>query len=185
MVDLTGKHLTTEIFWWSALVVGLVDTAFVLLLSRRITAERFRALRWPLVVGMLIVWMPIWTVLFPSYWESVYRLVMPSWARWGYQLWAVGFPALGLGFWWLSLRIGGRPVVSYCLLGALLGFLTHVRAMYGARMHEKVPLLQGVSPMSMVVFAFFEFMTYWIVALLLALLVEKVVAGARLRQNRG
>lgn len=178
-MDLAGKHLTTEIFWWSTLVVALLDAGLVLLLARRITPARFRELQWPLFVGMLAVWVPIWMVLFPSFWETVYRLVMPGWARWGYQFLGVIFPLLGLGFWWIALRIRGNPVVTYCLLGGLLGFLTHFKAMYGARMHEKVPLLRGVSPLSMVLFAFFEFMTYWIAALLLALLISKVSGRRR------
>jgi hypothetical protein len=173
-MDLTGKILTTEMFWWSTLVVGLIDFTLVFLLARRLTPARFLELRWPLLAGMLVVWVPIWMVLFPSFWDSVYRLVMPPWARWGYQLFAVLFPVLGLGFWWLALRIPGNPVVNYCLLGGLLGFLTHLRAMYAARMHEKVPLLRGVSPMAMIVFSFFEFVAYWVVALLLALALKRL-----------
>lgn len=178
-MDLAGKTLTTEMFWWSTLVVALIDFGFVFLLARRVTPARFRELRWPLFVGMLIVWVPIWMVLFPSFWDSVYRLVMPPWARWAYQFFGVIFPAIGLAFWWLALRIPGHALVNFALLGGLLGFATHLWAMYGACMHEKVPLLRGVSPISMIIFAFFEYMFYWCVALLLALLINSAVRRGR------
>jgi hypothetical protein len=67
----------------------------------------------------------------------------------------------------LSLRISGKPVLTYCLLSGVLGSLTHIWAVYRGIV-SKPPMLQGASPLAAIVFAFFEYIFYWCTILILA-----------------
>ncbi len=42
--------VTTEVLWRGATIFAVVDIVFVAILTRRIKAETFRLLKWPLVV---------------------------------------------------------------------------------------------------------------------------------------
>ncbi len=171
-MNLEGIRVTSEVFWRATLLFGVVDLAFFFLWFWRVRASRFRLLKWASFVGALAVWLPIWTVLFPSFWESFYRFVMPPWGRWAYQFFGVVFPLIGLGFWWLALRIRGNPAINFALLGGLLGVGTHAWAIYGRNMLEKTELLRGVPAAPVLVFSFFEALLYWNLAVAIALLLR-------------
>jgi len=89
---------------------------------------------------------------------------------------AAGFVVIGL--WTISLRIKGSPVLTYCLLGGILGSLTHIWAVYRGLV-TKPPMLQSVSPLAAVVIAFFEYIFYWCVILTAAKLIDWVIIKFR------
>jgi len=64
-------------------------------------------------------------------------------------------------------------VLTFCLLGGVLGSLTHIWAVTRGIV-TKPPMLQGASPLGAVVFAFFEYIFYWCTILLLAKIMEWV-----------
>ena len=162
-------HVTSAVLWWATLIGLVVDTAFVILMMRRVTAENFQRLKWPLVVSAGIFWAAIWLFLGAIlYWDSVYGYVFPSWARWYIPpCYGLLFAFLGYALWWLALHFPGRPVLNYFLLGGAVGTITHIWAVYRGIL-EKPPMLQGVSPLSATVFPFFEFVFYWGVILTVA-----------------
>ncbi len=78
------------------------------------------------------------------------------------------FGAIGMGFWWLAERLPGPPAVTFALLGGLVSLPGHLVGFYGLGMGEKVPVLQGVSVTSALVFGIFEFIVYWLAIILVA-----------------
>lgn len=74
---------------------------------------------------------------------------------------AVLYGAIGLALWWLALRLQGNPVLNFCLLGGLEAIPEHLWVIFGLRILERVPMLQGVSPTSVLVFAIPEYVLYW------------------------
>lgn len=164
--------ITTELLYQGALVFALMDAVYVSLLVWRVKEDTFRKLRWPTPIAAALVWFGIWSWAIGNFWETVYSYVFPPWA----QTWVpwIAFVAAGivaLGLWTLSLRIKWKPVLVYCLLGGLLGSLTHIWAVYRGVV-TKPPMLQGASPFSAVAFAFFEYILYWCVILTLALILD-------------
>jgi len=177
---------TSELYWVAALVAALIDVGFVSLLAWRIQTSRFRQLKWALTGAGVIFWGTLWAYVLWDFWELAYRYVFPSWARWLIPAsYGLMYGACGFALWWVALRLPGNPVVSFCLLGGLISLPGHLWAIYGRRMLEKVPLLQGVSPASALVFGVFEFIFYWSVILVVAVVLRRGWEWSRhLAQNQ-
>jgi hypothetical protein len=169
-------RVTTEVLWKAALIFAPVDAVFVALLAWSVDAATFRSLRRALVVTTTVFWFAMWLVMTSGvFWDSVYRYVFPAGARWLIPpLYGLLFGGVAWAFWRLALRLPGRPVVNYCLLGGVWGSLTHVWAIYRGIL-EKPPMLRGASPVAAVVFPFFEFVLYWCITAFVALLAHRIV----------
>jgi FtsH-binding integral membrane protein len=173
------SKVTTEILWLGALIFGLVDIPFVVILARRIDRELFRQLRSVLIVTTGIFWCAIWGLMSLVYWEAVYHYVFPAWARWLIPpVYGCLFAGVALLFWSLSFRIPGRPVLNFCVLGGLWGTVTHIWGISRGLL-EKPPMLQGTSPIAATIMPFFEFVFYWCTILTIALLLHR----ARVRRS--
>ena len=164
----TDIKITTALLYQGALAFALLDLVFVSLLFWRIKEETFLQLKWSLVIAAALVWYGIWSWAIGNFWEPVYSYVFPAWA----QTWApwIAFVVAGtvvLGLWELSIRANGKMILIYCLTGGALGSLTHIWAVTRGIVTGP-PMLQGASPMAAVVIAFFEYIFYWCVILLLA-----------------
>jgi hypothetical protein len=105
------------------------------------------------------------TACLRGFWDLYYRYFYPGWVRWLAPLDALLYGAIALALWWLALHLPGNPVVNFALLGGLESVLEHLLGIYGLGILDKVPILQGVSPASALVFAFFEYIFYWSVVL--------------------
>jgi len=171
----TAAKLTSELFWVSALVTALIDVGLVLLLVWQIKPIRFRQLKWPVAGASLVFWSAMWAwAMWGSFWDLAYRYIFPDWARWVVPpSYGLLFGAVGLGIWWLAIRLPGNAVVNYCLLGGLASLPGHLWAIYGREMFHKVPILQGVRPASALVFGLFEFIVYWSLILIIAVLLRR------------
>ncbi len=168
----TEFNITTELLYQGALIFALMDAIYVPLLVWRISAEVFYKLKWTLVIAAALVWYMIWSWAAGNYWEAVYSYVFPAWIeKWIPWIAFFAAGAIVLVLWAVALRIQWNPVLTYCLLGGLLGSLTHIRAVQ-LGIVTKPPLLQGASPLAAVVIAFFEFMFYWCTILVLARLLR-------------
>ena len=169
--------ITTELLLKSALFFALVDAVYVPLLIWRVHKEIFQRLGWMLAVAAAFVWYGIWAWAIGNFWETVYRYVFPAWAQiWVPWIAIVIAAAVALGLWVLALRLKGNPVLIFCLLGGVLGSLTHIWAGYRGSV-TKPPMLQGASPAAAVVIAFFEYMFYWCVILSIAAFMQWVGSG--------
>ena len=165
---------TSELFWSSAGATALIDAVLVSLLVWRVIPVRFRTLKWPLVLSTALFWSGMWTFALRWGWTWNYRYIFPAWTYTLAPTFGLAFALLGLAFWWLALRLPGNPALSFCLLGGLEGFLSHVWAVYGLGATEKVPYLEGVSPWAVIGFAVFEMIFYWSLILVVAALLQGV-----------
>ena len=64
-------RVTTNVLWRGALFFALIDAVFVSVLAWRITPERFRQLKWTIVVTTGVVWGIIWLLMAGFAWEPV------------------------------------------------------------------------------------------------------------------
>ena len=177
---------TSELYWISALVAALIDVGLVFLLAWRVRPKRFRQLKEALVVAAVIFWSALWAWVLWSFWDCCYIYVFPGWARWLIPpAYGALFGGSGLALWWLALRLPGNPVVGFCVLGGLVSLPGHLWAIYGRRMLEKVPLLQGVSPSSALVFGVPEFIFYWSIIIVIAVLLRWAWEWSRRLMQRG
>jgi hypothetical protein len=161
--------VTSEVLWRGALIFAVIDILFAAILTRRIKAESFRLLKWPLTITAGIFWaLLLLTMMSGLFWQSVYGYLFPSWARWLIPpMYGLLFAATGYFFWWLAKRLPGNSVINWCLLGGLWGMVTHSWAIYRGIL-DKVPMLQGASPIATVIMPIFEFGFYYCVILSLA-----------------
>jgi hypothetical protein len=161
-------QITTELLYTGALMFALIDAVYISLLVWRVSEDSFRRLKWVLVISAVLVWWGIWSWAIGNFWETVYVYVFPAFAKtWAPWIAFVSAGAVTLGVWALSMRIKGKPVLIFLLLGGVLGSLTHIWAVYRGVV-TKPPMLQGASPLGAVIFAFFEYILYWCVILTLA-----------------
>jgi hypothetical protein len=164
--------ITTKMLWEGALFLALVDAVYVPLLVWRVRRETFQRLQWPLAIAAACVWFGIWSWAIGNFWETVYRYVFPGWAQTWVPIIAIVIAfVVSLGLWNLALRFKGNPVLIFCLLGGVLGSLTHIWAVYRGIV-TKPPMLQGASALAAVIIAFFEYIFYWCTILLIAKLID-------------
>jgi hypothetical protein len=63
-------------------------------------------------------------------------------------------------------------VVNFFLLGGIERPITHLWVVFGISVIDKVPLMQGVSQISVFVVAVFEKAFYWSIILLIAIIIH-------------
>jgi hypothetical protein len=172
-MTLPDTKLTSETFWLGALLAALIDVGFVLLLVLCIKPARFRQLTWTLTGTSAVLWGVFAAACLWDFWDLYYRYFYPGWMRWLAPLDALLYGAIGLALWWLALHLPGNPVMNFCLLGGVESVLEHLLGIYGLKILDKVPILQGVGPASALVFAFFEYIFYWSIVLGVAALLGR------------
>jgi hypothetical protein len=164
--------ITTDLLYKGALLFALMDAVYVPLLVWRVSEDSFRRMKWSLVIAAALVWWGIWAWAIGNFWETVYSYVFPAWAHtWVPWIAFVVAGAVELGLWSLSIRLKRNFVLTFCLLGGILGSLTHIWAVTRGIV-TKPPMLQGASPLAAVVIAFFEYIFYWCTILVLAKIMD-------------
>jgi hypothetical protein len=165
--------VTTQVLWQGALIFAVIDILIVAVLARHIKVEKFRDLKWRLVITTGVFWfLLLLTLMSWLFWEPVYHYVFPAWARWFIPpVYGVLFAATGYFFWWLARRLPGNPIINWCVLGGLWGIVTHTWAIYRGIL-DKVPMLQGASPVATAIMPIFEFAFYYCVILSIAALYQ-------------
>lgn len=165
--------------WPLTLVVALVDGLLVLAARAWIPNHLFRRIpRW-IAVWAFLFYSALWSFVLAWAWEDFYNYVFPTWARWSGLGWGIAYGLAGLGMAWLSLRLPERPAVIYGLLGGLEGLLTHLWAIFGVGILQKPPMFRGVDPLTILAFAVFEKMFYWMVILFLAAASARIAGALR------
>lgn len=170
-------------FWTSSLVWGILDLGLLALLVKIFKLPSFRGALKPIAIVSITLWSCFATALYWGFWDLFYGQILPAWARWGAPL-SGFFPYLPLAllFYLLSNKLPGNPILWFCFLGGLEGIAEHLLGIYGLRILEKVPLLNGVHPLPIMVFSFFEYILYWGLLLLLAWGMMKVLTFIRKRR---
>jgi len=129
--------ITTELLYKSALVFALMDAVYIPMLMWRVSDESCRRLKWTLVIAAALVWYGIWSWAIGNFWETVYVYVFPTWA----QIWIpwIAFIVAGAityGLWMLTLRLKRNFALAFCLMGGVLGSLTHIWAVLSWYCHQ-------------------------------------------------
>jgi hypothetical protein len=146
----------------------VIAAAGIFILTRLISRERFARLRWAFVAAAVIFWSILGTVLIQLTWESYYQSFASSGMQNGGNL-IVTIPmsaGLALLFHWIALRLPWHPILSVCLLGGVESIIEHLVGIFAWRILE-IPMLQGVDPLSVLAFAFPDYMLYWCVVVAL------------------
>jgi hypothetical protein len=78
------------------------------------------------------------------------------------------------------MRLPFNPVVAFCLLGGLQSIPEHAIAIYRFHILE-VPLMQGSPPAGIFVFAYFEYVFFWGLALGLAGILNQIIPSTHPR----
>ena len=146
------------------------------LVAWRVRSGRFRQISWRYFsLAAALFWGSLATILVLSVWERYYSHFAPPYYRIAAPLASlVVYPLWVLLLRWLALRLPGLPAVSFCLLGGLQALFEHAIGIYRLNLLD-VPMLQGSSPLAIFLFAFFEYIVYWAIVLLLADTIKRLV----------
>jgi len=168
MIISDDLKVTTEILWKGALFFSIVDVVFVIILIKLIKVDEFRRMKKNLLVIMFFFFLILFgTIMSIVFWDSVYSYVFPEWARWIIPpVYGLLFALAGLFFRWLSFKLPGNAVIYFIISGGLWGIITHFLAIQRGLL-DKVPMLQGSSPIAACGIATFEFIFYWCICLVL------------------
>jgi hypothetical protein len=159
-------------FWTATVGFAVIDVPLVLVLVLFLSRTNFLTLKRETVVSALAIWDGLWLWAVTAYWHAVYSYFFPSRVRWYLPIaWGVLFGLAGLGLWSVAVRLRINPVITFVILGALLGPVTHTWAVSRGLM-TKPHMLRSASPFTAVVVSAPEFGFYWCAPLVLAVLLR-------------
>lgn len=165
-----GFQITTKLLLQGGLVFAVADILLLLLLSSKIKIAHFLKISAALPFATALIYGGIWVWAIANFWESVYGFLFAPWSRWFVP---AAQAVLTGAISWLAVRLALRvkfpPVLTYCFLGGVWGILGHLSAL-ASGIVSKPPLLQGSSPGAVLFIAFFEYVFYWSLILLLSFL---------------
>jgi len=168
-------HLTTPLVWMCTSILLVMDVILALVMRRFIHHEHIQQMRGLLITISGVFFLFIWTATMLWAWDWFYKYIFPPWARYLLPpLFGIGYTLLAAGMVWLSLKLPGSPVITWCLLGGLEGLLSHIYAIYGLGAASKPPVMQGTDPLATLIFAIFEKAFYWSLLLLTSWLLWQV-----------
>lgn len=154
-------QLTSREVWFSALLFGglglVLLVPLVLLFPGGAAWDATR----PVALASALFWGAVALVALLRFWDLYYGYFYPAWVRPLVPLDLLLYGAIGLGLWWLAVRLPGPAVLGFALLGGLEGVAEHLLGIYGFHILDRVPWLRGVAPLPVVVFSFFEYVVYW------------------------
>jgi hypothetical protein len=154
-------RLNSRQVWFSALIFGALAPLLAVPLVLVLPASALRGAALPVAVASALFWGTVAVVAVYRFWELYYQYLYPAWMRWLAPLDVLLYGAIGLAIWWLAVRLPGPAVLWFVLLGGIEGIAEHVLGIYGLRILEKVPWLNGVKPAPVLAFSFVEYMVYW------------------------
>ncbi len=171
---LPEAKITNEILLRGLLLFAALDLGLVTGLTWRIKPTLFIQLKTTIILTTAVFWGLLWFWVLRVYWETVYRYLFPEWLRWPLPMIQAVLTALIASLAWrLSWKTPWNPLIVYCLLGGVWGILSHIWAVYMGVV-DRPPVLQGASPLAAIGIAFFEFMFYWCVIILISAVLHSI-----------
>ena len=168
-------RLTIQDVWLSTLLFGIVGCFLLLPLIFTYRNQPFQQSHWPFVLASTLFWGLLASFLVPRYWDLYYRYFYPEYIRPWVPLSALLYAGIGFIIWWLATRLPGSMVLWFVVFGATEGVLEHIIGIYAFGILEKVPWLQGITPLPVMIFSFFEYIVYWALVAWLAFGIYKLV----------
>ncbi|MBI5956200.1 MAG: hypothetical protein HY871_04285 [Chloroflexi bacterium] len=177
----SGLRVTSQDIWLTTLLFAALDAVIIVPLFILFKVNIFQVAWWSVVGGSALFWGVVSVVAAARFWDLYYRYIYPSWLRPLMPLDIVLYAIIGLVIWYLALSrlVGTPPPLAFALLGGAQGIAEHLFGIYVLRILDKVPWLQGVPPLPVIVFSFFEYVLYWTLVLWLALGLVKLGALVR------
>lgn len=167
-------RLTEKDIWNSTIFFGLVGIALFLVITWLVRDPAFRKAALPVTLASGIFWGVLSILVMWLGWDLYYRYFYPAWMRWLAPLNFILYGLIGLGLWALAVRLPGSALLWFILFGAAEGVLEHILGIYGMRILDKVPWLQGLPAGPLLLFSFFEYIVYWDLTAGLAWLLQRV-----------
>lgn len=166
------------------LVVAIVLALLILgTLVRFGSMASMRRMGMSLAIGAALFWGTFAIGMLWGFWDSYYQYFYDDRARkWAWTA-ALLYAAVGLALWWLATHLPGNKILNFLLLGGVESVPEHILGIYVFRILDRVPDLQGISREFIFIFAFFEYIVYWGIVLALALLIQRLLTGARIRMR--
>ena len=155
-IRLTSRHV-----WLSTWLCGGVSLLLLIPLLLVFKEGAFRRATLSVAGTSALFWGVVAVVAVLRFWELYYVYFYPPWVRWLVPLDLLLYGAIGFGLWWLALRLPGPVVLGFVLLGGIEGVAEHVVGILGLHILDKVPWLQGLAPLPILIFSFFEYVLYW------------------------
>jgi hypothetical protein len=184
-MELAISMLTPSLFFKSSIAFGLFSLVLLCLLRLIWLEDAFRNGRRAVVLGASLFWLGFTILLEQVFWSGYYRYFYPEWMKWGIIAVAlVIFPMLAFIFHWLACLLPKHPLIWFCLFAGFEAVIEHIVAWYGTGLPEKVPYLAGLPLFPVIVFAFFEYLAYWAIALWLAWLLTRISIVGQIHSKR-
>ncbi|NIS79463.1 MAG: hypothetical protein GTO14_04465 [Anaerolineales bacterium] len=153
--------LTQKDVRFSTLLFGII--ALILLIPLHLVfppALYMNATR-ALALGSAIFWGLMSILAARHFWKLYYRYFYPQWLRPLMPLNSLVYAGFGVGIWWLTHSIKVPTILCFTILGGIEGLAEHILAVSVLRVLEKVPFLEGLRPLPVLIFSFFEYVVYW------------------------
>lgn len=162
-----------------AVVLALLTVG---LLAWQVRSKTFRSLSWQsFMIAAAVFWGSLAVMLVCYAWQFYYSQFAPP----SYRLAApiasfLVYSLVALLLRSASLRLPGSPALWFCLLGGLQSVPEHAIAIYRLGILH-IPLLRDTTAEAIFVFAYFEYVVYWGLALFLTVLVDRLWKVSRTR----
>lgn len=108
-----------------------------------------------------------WEIYYGYFAADWYRFVAPAGALLLYAL-------IGIFLRWAAISLPGHPVLWFCALGGLEAIPEHLVGIYRFEILS-IPVLKDSSAISILIFAYFEYVVYWSIVLLLVIGVSRLI----------
>lgn len=166
--------MTTELFLVAAATALVVDLVLLWLVFCTISLQRYYSLAWAVLASAFTFWSILWKVMLAWGWEWFYGYIFPEWAKNWTPVLGITYAFVGMLIWWMATKLPGNPAINFCLLGGFEGIISHIYALFGLQAIENVPLLAGVDPFAIIIFALAEKILYWSLVLYLAVILQSI-----------
>lgn len=153
----------------STLLFSLLAAVLIIPLLRVAPADLLMQSGWLVIGSASLFWGCLSLLAFRYFWELYYRYIYPDWLR---KFGATNFLLYGVIAWilcWLVPQDSRTPILLFLCLGGIEGLLEHVIGIYLLGVLEKVPWLQGLDQIPILLFSFVEYIVYWSVVLWLTM----------------
>jgi hypothetical protein len=175
-------RVTTPLIWTCTGILFILDAVLILLARRFISREGLIQMRWKLPIAAGSFFFLLWISVLIWGWDWFYRYIFSDQRRYLLPpLFGVGYTLLAICMVWLSLKLPGRPAVTWCVLGGVEGLFSHIYAIYGLGAVSKPPIMQGSDSFSVLIFAVFEKTFYWSLILLVTWSIWRLTIRRRVR----
>ncbi len=175
-------QLTDAVLVRGIVVFVVLDIAFLSVLALLVKRDSFLRLKWECAIAASVFWAGIWLWVVTTFWDAIYSQFFAAWSRWYLPIgFGLGYGAAARVLWGIAARARINPAITFVVMGAFLGPLTHAFAVWRGLMNA--PMLRTASPLLAIAFSFPEFAFYWCAIFTLASVMRLVSKRGTVRHG--